>query len=469
MEGWPSAKDIILSIEIKPGALCAALVQLKKKPPILACEYLPLAEGFPAVAESLRSLLRHAGKRLKSSVLILRREEIFLKHFLLPALAPEELRRELEERISQEIPYQANEVVKDYAVYEKKGEETKVTLVLGHRRVVDEKLKLLKEIPITPDQVLYSSEAIFHACREKNFRWAGPAGVLLLEVDQESSEIILVNENQLVSSKKVTIGKEAYEAGDPVAFSKLFHEIETLLQGEPGKVKKEVKRVVVSGTLPKGRHLEAKLKEFFWLDPNFLQAEGQESVDFSLTSLFGAAFASLSDSVNLQLDEIKKEKLRQEKFAAIHHFSQAASAFLAAILLFAGAHWASRQFVLSSLQEKIRALKPRISSIEETAVGLRQLAEHQKNKWLLLETLATLHRITPPQVVLRKIDYEREKGMSLRGVAKTSKQATDFFNQLRKISKTDGWVLDYLQQKKTNEEAGMFDFQIRFALKESPA
>jgi len=460
--------DLILAIEIKSGSLRAALVRPAKRPPVIACEYCPVAESFGEAVEGIRSLVERAGNRLKQTFLILNREEVLIKNFSVSSAKPEETAREIEEKIPQLIPYDISEVVRDWSLVEKKDFENKVLFVVAHRRVVDEKLEQLKAVPLVPDRALISSEAILAACRELNFRWVGPGGVLVMDVDQESSELIYLNQNQIIFSKKTDLGREDFEAEDPVVFSNLFREIEILMQAPADKIKGMVKRVVLTGAPPAGRHLESRLKDYFWFEPNFLKLEGQGSVAFSLTALFGAAYASLGKPINLLPEEIKKEKNREEKAAKINRILYAGSAFLMAAALLGSGHLGFRKYFLSTLEAELKQLKPRVAALEETAEGLRLRAGHERDKWLLLETLAALHKTTPPEVLFKKIDYDHEKGVTLRGVAKTNAQVTGLFGRVRRLPKTDRWVLDYSQEKRLRGQSG-FEFQMRFSIRGEPA
>ena len=468
MNWFASPKDLVLSLEIKGEALRAALVQVKKVPPFLALEHCSVKEGFGEAAETIRALLKQAGPRLKYSLLILGRDEVLLKNFLVPTVDAGEIQKAVEEKIEQQIPYEASEVVSDYKVTGKKDLESEILLVVAHRRVVDDKLALLEEVPLRPDRVLYSTEAILAACREQDIRWTASDRVLLIDVDQESSEIVHPQRDHWLLSKKVNAGRAKYEANEDAAFSDLFNEVEILFQGALYQAKGAVQRVLLSGSLPKTSPLVSKIKEYFGFEPRLLTLEGQETAPFSLTPLWGAAYAALLGSVNLLPEEVKEEKVQEEKVAEMNQLLQAGSAFLTGLLLLGLAHFGVQKFLLSNLENRVERLHPKIAAIEDIARGLGVRSENRKTQWILLETLATLHETLPPEVVLKRIDYDRSAGMTLLGTAKTNQQVTDFFKSLRRIPHAEKWALDYSQRAKRGEEE-FFDFQIRFGLKGSPA
>lgn len=460
---FPS-KDRVLTLEFKNDSLRLALIQTGKASSILAVESCPPDMSPAERAERIKFLVGRAGQRLKSRILILGREEVILRNLKIETLSSNSPESEVRERILQLIPFDRHEVVSDYRFLSKSKEGShEICLVAGHRRIVDEKTRWFSEIPLVPDEAIFSSEAIFLACREKKFRYIGPSSVLLLDVDDESSEILFVNQNEFVFSKKFDLGKAAYESADPVVFSKFFHELDILLQDSPGKLKALAKRVVISGALPKNRALEDKIKEYFGLDPLRLSLEGQESVDFSLTSLFGAAFTGASwHSLNLLPDEFKAEKKKGERALALNQILRLVSGILGLLLLWSVLHWGSRSLLLGNLEDRVQRLKPKTLALEETALALRFKKEESQTRWLLLETLAKLHQMTSSKIYFKNLSYERGKGLVIRGEAETNNEVTNFFNQIRQLPRTSGWNLDYSRKKRTADAA--FDFQVHFDL-----
>lgn len=463
-------KEILLSLQIKDGSLRAVLLSGDARNlSVLAYELCPIQSGFEEALEKIDGLLKKAGPGLKAVWLILDREEVLLRNFkIMTRGGPAEIKQEVREMVSHYIPYDISEIVSDYHLIQPESQDRAVSVVIGHRRVVDDKLANLRAASVIPDRIGYSSEAIFLACQRQNKEWTQNDGTLLLDIDLESSELVFVSLGQMVCSKKLNLRNQDYETADPAVFSRLFHEIEILLREEyPVAVGRRITRIVISGQQPDNIHLKSAIKENFGIESEIFKIETGELAPFSLTPHFGALEAVLPDALNLLPEEVKKEKGQEEKVNRQNQFLRAVAFLGVAVLLLFAAHLGARQFFLLSVEKKIERLRSKTMGIEETALGLRLRSKHEKNKWILLETLAALHKMTPSDTVMTEIEYDRRTGLTLQGTAPTNQQVTEFFNQLRNLPYAHKWTLDYSQKKKIGNEE-IFYFQIQLGLRETP-
>ncbi len=463
--------ETIVSLQVKDGSFRAVLLNRDTgNLSLIAYEACSIQNGFDEALEMLRRLLKKAGPGLKAVLLIVDREEVLIRSFRITAGGgPEKVAREVQEMISQYIPYDISEIVSDYHLIQPENSgEPAVSVVIGHRRVVDEKLAELKAISLIPDRIGYSSEAIFLACRRQNKEWIEAAGALLIDVDTESSELIFASRDKMVSSKKVDLKSRDYETGDPSVFSRLFREIEILLREDyPVAVERRITRIVISGRPSPSGFLKKAIQENLQIEPEIFGIQNSEFASFSLTPHWGAFEALRPEALNLLPEEVKKDKGQEEKINRKNQILYSLACFSAALLLLFVSHLGARQFLLLSAEKKIEKLRSRTLGIEETALGLRLRTKHEKNKWIFLEVLAALHKITPPDMVMTEIEYNRENGFILQGTAPTNQQVTEFFNQLRGLPDTHKWTLDYSQKKKIGDEE-IFYFQIQLGLRQTP-
>lgn len=453
---------LVLVIAMRPDSVKAVLVELSKFPRMTACESTPSSEDFAEAGAMLSRLKSEAGPRLKETVLMLGREELLLKSRSVASGHFRDIRQACEDWLLHEIPYERSEVVLDYLYSDKeKSGESKILFVVGHRRVVDEKLKRLAEVPLVPDRVDFSSHGAAAACKLTSPQSFTSYPVLILDVDEESCEAILVQEGGFIQVKKIDLDKDRLQELDPATLSVLFGESKDFLQGIFGKSGVLPQRILLTGVLGDASFLKEKLSEFFGVRPSFCNVEGQEGIPFSLTSFYGAASLSGSQALNLLPVETKHEEDNKQKENQRRRIFSSLAFLMASLLLFSLVRWASANLQWSLLHSKIEEARTRDSRLVRTARLMEYEQRHRLKKWEALKMLAEVHRLMPPEIALKQVEYQSEKGMTLRGLAKTNQEISGLLKEASASPVLGRGVLSYSRQKKV-EGQDLFDFQIIF-------
>lgn len=453
--------DMALSLMMDDRSLKVMLVQFRKdKPVLVACDQSSIDTEVENGLPLLSSMLKKTPGQLRSCVLILKREDVLLRNFSIPSSDPKSIDKILATMIPQQIPYEVSEIIKHYSVIRQAEGMDSVTLTVAHRRVLETKLQKLEKMSVIPDKVVYSSAAILEC-----FRRGQPAeeeGIAVLDVDENDSEMIISIKDEVVTSRKISAGKDDYAEGNPAIFSRIYKELDFLFQQTP-ELKKKITRVIITGLFYPAPPLEQQIAGYFGIAPTLFSLQEQEGIPFSITPLWGGILMSDLNTLNLLPEEIKKRKVSDVKFSKLNQVLRGLSLLLALLLCFSISHLGAKGIQNLLLSHQTKAYQRKLGNLQDFAVSLRIKKRHESKKYLLLDFLAELHKILPSTIEIGVIEFDLTSRLTLRGISEKNENVTEFMNLLKRIPFVSDLTLDY-SQFRSSDELGQYDFQIHLNL-----
>ena len=220
--------DSALGVEVRADKLILATVRkglqdyrLRAFTVIEEYRKLPL----PELRDQLKQYLKSNGFNRENVVLGLPREEAVTRYIELPLEVEENLDQVVQLQLEKFEPSEEERSYHDYVVVQKDQDQKKIRLqlIMVPRGVLDEYLRIFRELKLYPTAVRLSSVGVYQlfSVHEEGFPEKNP--YLVLKIDPDSVEMTMVTESSGLSSTKVFISPE------DLSPERLVREVDTFL------------------------------------------------------------------------------------------------------------------------------------------------------------------------------------------------------------------------------------------------
>ncbi|MBI2104557.1 MAG: pilus assembly protein PilM [Candidatus Omnitrophica bacterium] len=402
--------------------------------------------GASGVGTALRGLLRTTKTAAAQVIGIVPREQAISRLVTFPSAEPAELSQMVELYAKAQLPYPREQTVVDFHVLKRQGEFSMVAVVACQREVVERSVAALREAGLSPDLLTLSSWGVLEWYRL--FRRSGKAlgaaaalePALVIHVDDTRTDLVLISEDRIVSSRGVGQGTAEWGAGGDVA--ELLH---AEVERSQSSIQKELPGVSVrSVVLTGGAGVAA------WREP-LAQRLGLPvtAVDGaaplgrwpaavppagSPVVVGGLACGELRGLLNLSPPEVR---------AHVRHRAQVRELVAVGILLLSVLALGSGLLGLQTFRERrqARELDQALAAVEPAARGLQDKTRSAQlvetvigNRRQLARHLAGVLAATPPEVTLEALTFERARQeVGVRGHAASTQTVLEYLKQLEQL------------------------------------
>ncbi len=444
-----------LVIEWTRATLRMALAELGRKPKLKLFRTVPLGSQ-DLTAEALAQLYRALGVSVKTAVLVIPREQVITRGVRFPATQTSELAQMVELYARAQLPYAREQMILDFAVLEQKAGFSNVVIVACQRDVIDKPLALLKQIGLEVQCVTVTSWGVAEWFRHLPKQSELPEPTLIVHLDDARTDLVLVADKRLLSSRSIGQGTLDWADLDQVV-ELLAIEVDR----SRASLRKElpdldVQSVVLTGfgalnewALPLNRRLGLPVQ----VVPSDLPfAPWKSAPDTGVSPVVAAAVAvgDLNRLLHLTPPELKGQVKSRHQLNELVLIGALTVTVISMAVGLIGMEVYRHQRVVNQLEQALSGLSPQAKSVQEKRRASSLVNGVISQRRHLAQTLSGIFQNLPEAMSLEALNYERSRQeWSLRGSAASTQTVLNYIAQLEQLPQVRAVRLKYSRQRQT--------------------
>lgn len=373
----------------------------------------------------------------------------FLK---LPSTDENEITRIVRIEALKHIPYSDEDVIAGHRIIEKfEDGYSSVLVAIAQAERIQRLIDILKKARVDVETASLGSETLF-VWYLANFPGEKADIVLLVNIDCAYVDIDVVDGEKLVFTRGVS-----YSAGNPLPKEKIADQIKISMAAYHKESNKAIKRIILTGArarVEEARELiEQEVKTPVEMSVGLKEtpvadaAQVLDSDDSSFVELLGLVMKKEDMSVNLMPEAAGEER----RLAAVrkNFILTVALAFFIVALVFGLVikRMGNEAFYLSRVNAELKAIGPKVAKVKKMMKEIAVIKDALNKKPLAVEIMSEIHKITPDNVSLTVIDFERHKTLMVRGSASALADVFNYVNVLEKSRYFDGVKVKYANKR----------------------
>ncbi|MBI4432252.1 MAG: pilus assembly protein PilM [Candidatus Omnitrophica bacterium] len=474
----PAKSHQRLFTEIGPGGTKWVLTKgSSHSPEVVDAGFIP----SEAPAGELQAIIKKYKLGPEDVASAIPRRQVTARNLELPSTQPAEIKKIIDLQAVKQTPYAATEILYDYHILKSFREGySSVLLVVAHRDVLNNHLKILNEAGLKPPQVTIGAEAsALWAVRHLKTPKPDDA-VVFLDVDTQHTDLIVLHGRELVFSQNISVGTEKLEAEGEAGLEKWMDEVSRSMHiYRTEEIAKEPVFLLAGGATaaikPAFERLKtvtglADVKELPVWEPliKIFKARGKDyEKHLSFSSVSGLAHQDKILPINLVPEEtLLKESLLEKGRNLLWTGILALSIFLVVSGIFATKVYRKTQY--------LKWLENRVASTQDTANQVESMKKRIKDGLALhdagmrfFDEIIHVHRILPKEIYLTEISVARDERLQIQGRAETMTSVFDFVNNLKSNA-----LFREVETKRINkrmvDNKEIVDFEIESRLADGP-
>ncbi|HEY3132109.1 MAG TPA: pilus assembly protein PilM [Acidobacteriota bacterium] len=361
--------------------------------------------------QQLQQIRKQNGFNRENIILGLPRGQVILRQLELPMEAAENLDQLLKYQVEYYQPSEDGASYFDHLVLKRDEERKKLVLLVAMVRKVwlDPYIERLWANKFPPSRVEISTSAIFNLVTLKKELLAGKNLVVVFDVNERTSEIVVLK------GKEQIFSREVYTDAGALTVDQMLDQLQFLLS----QVKIEdgaIDRFYFSGTAAEG--LFGAFKQRF--------PETELLANALKGSLKLKDEAKLNKSVGFALAPFRRKKqspvalnlLPPERRRSVRKLSYLPTVILALLMVAGLVAWAGREYFqgqefADQLDERVHALEPKVKELEKTRAEIDKtkadigyLEEITRGRTSMLDVLKELTEKIPQEAYLQMLTID---------------------------------------------------------------
>lgn len=429
----------------------------------------PLAPDFADASPVLDKVFAASGRRRALEVTVcLSRNKITVRRIDLPSREPKEIEQMLSLHVIRQVPYPKEEIVFGYQNLGFDGiSNSNLLLAIANRQMLKKIFNVFTPSNVLPENLLLSSYGIIHYLRDSlKDKSLLSQPHLILDIDYDSSELILVNKQQIHSTVMVSQGagqlkSEEEKAGFAAELKQALPAFRNdLAAGRP------VTQLFLTGAAESLGRLDAFLETELNLKTQSVKSRDAENFKLSsrgvsFSAVLGFAYQQRKEDISFTLPEIEIKKEMKLKLRQLLVLGVTLAYIFIMLGLTVFSRLNQRQAYRDKLNARISRLKENTGPLMEIAQKLEIARQYTDTKQSVSNYIYELTRILPDNITLTGIAWERQKGLSLRGWAYQIPDIFGFVATLENSSLFKGMqVRSTRRHKQRDKEGEVVDFEL---------
>jgi len=356
----------------------------------------------------------------------------------LPSTDPAEIRHMVQLDAGSYVPYPIEDMVISQAILGASSEGfSTVMVVLVQRDEINKILAPLRDARLNPRSAVVSSLALYNACMAVGMG-DEDGYVATVHIGTSGLDVVVSHGGELAFTRGVSCGG-GWSAEKPLAepaIDTIVREVRTSIEASEREAMRgaALARIYLAGEVASLDQLRDRLATDLGLEVTVL---GPADIGHTLpvAVLAGAALSRrvlpAAVSINVLPDDFIAARAR-----VVHHrYLAVCGVFLTVSVLLAV------QISRDRANDKLRFIEyldARISDVEPTArlvrkkqSRVRAVRAQRERGFTVLNFLATLHQLAPEDLVLRRVEFDREVSARVYGRARSRPIAFDYVERLR--------------------------------------
>lgn len=397
----------------------------------------PLEPDFANISFALSKVFTAQNKKKGIDVtVVVNRGKITLRKIDLPSRDPNEIEQMLALHVIRQVPYSKEEIIWGYNNLGFDGiTSTHILLAIVHRDVLKKIFNAFVSINILPDKMLVSSQGIMHYiyCSIKD-KSVIPQDYLILDIDADSSDLLLIDKQQLHSTVVISQGIQQLKSEEGML--RFSAELKQALSALSDKFSYEKNaQLFVTGMTVNVNRLEDYFKNELNLKTRFIELKDAENrklaiKDVSVTAILGFAYRQAKDDICFTLPEAQIKKDIRRKIQQLLILGSCLAYVFVLLGLIVSSLLSRRQSYLEKFNAKIESVKEKTGPLLQISQHLETAKQYITVKYSVLNYLYETTRLCPDSVIVMNFYWERQKGFAVRGYAEQMQDIFDFANAL---------------------------------------
>ncbi len=397
----------------------------------------------------------------------------------LPSIINAEIKDMIDLQIGKLTPFSKEEIIVSYRVIEVLSDGyTQVMLIIARRdSIINGIIVPLRDVGITVDQVVLSSECVFHWFQAVSGYLPNAVAddAAIIDIDTNYSDFLVVHKGRWLFTKQISIGAkqllEDNSGGDWLV--KFGDELADALERIHAEIRQgAVQRIYISGArclsesqqgiiqtrlgIPLERILPIRAAPASFL-PEDLPDEAVRTT--SLSPLIGAAMAGPESAIDLTPSEMKIVKLMEAKHRQFTVTGILIAAIIMTLSLLVMLKLQFKNSYLEQLRAEIAVLQPETAKVEKMRRDIELIKQRLNAKHSLVSLICEIIRLTPGNVFYSNLQVSEQGAVALKGQAPAM---SDIFLFVKKLE--DSPVFANVQAVRTttkkNDNTESCEFEI---------
>lgn len=427
----------------------------------------PLGADNLSSTEALSRVFRQITQRKGLEVVVvLSRNRITVRRLDLPSRDSVEMAQILGLNVIRHVTYPKEEIIWGWQNLGFDGvSNSHILLAIVHRQMLKDIFNAFMSFAILPEAMLMSSQGVIHylhdTLKDKSLL---QETYFILDIDHNFSDLILVNNQCLRSTVVISQGTQQLKSEpERDKFGAELKQALVVLNNEiPNK---KPTRFFLTGASEEIAALaEVYLEKDFNLKFQFAKSQevqnlGTKYRDVSFSAVLGFSYQRKKEDISFLLPEIqiKKEiKLKIRQLLIL-------GGCLTYIFILLGAMALVRLSQIQSYRDKLNAhiaqLKQDTGGLPDIVQKINLVRKYQDAKQSVLTYIYELTRLCPDNITLTSLNWEWQKGFSVRGYALRMPDIFNFVSSLDGSGIFKGAQTRYTRRRKAKDQE-VIDFEI---------
>ena len=390
------------------------------------------------------------------------RNLVTMRNLHLPSQDPKEIENMIELHMGRQVPYPREEIVSSYQILgtDESG-YSKVLLAISHRETLHQVFNILGSVNIFPERVELSSQGVLsNLLVVKKISLESGKIYILLDIDANFTDFMIIDKDNMLFSRSIACGAEQIMV-EQILNSKFIPELkQSLIIFQSEEQNKKPTKVYVTGATENLKGLKELLEKELGVEADVLSSDTRIPKNVSVSSLLGLGVDSgHRKRINFVLPEVQIRRAlkdRGKELIVLGSVAMFALAISCGIFL---EKMYTRSAYLKMLDERYQQIGEDIDKLSFMAKKSELTKEKLASRGWSLNYLYQIHKLIPPDVVLKMINFEADNLIVLRGQARTQADAIKFTDILNKSGYFKDIETKYINIKKLADgEIAEFEF-----------
>ncbi len=465
----------LVGIEFTSTSLKMALLKAGPRPEVaglIVRDIRGLAD--PEISRLVLGGRKEFACRSAGTALIVPSPIVISKNIEIPSTDSRELREIVNLQAARHTPFSREEIIIDYiplGTY--KQNYTKILLLIVTSAAIKKQLALLEKAGIRPERVLLSQEGIGYFCGRAAKTEPGDVSGFV-HIDDCSTDFSVVQNDRIFFIRSIPLGKQQLAEDRVKTGPRFLEEIRRSLETYRAEcVDRDLRSVFVAGAVEGLDNLDIALEAELKLPVKVLSywnsfhrsavrpLSGGENVSFLDVIAPLAAFPECK--VNLLPEEVRIRRSLQQRGMDLFTSGILLLSLLAMLLFISMGRLYLKSEYLKNFEAHYKSLSGNARELEKVFQQNSMIRAYLSGRGYSVKVLSELHDLTPLNMGLNDIRFDREGKFTVRGTSDSMSTVFTFVDLLEK-SKYFTDVKTKYTTKRQEGKMDVTDFEINALL-----
>ncbi len=398
----------------------------------------------------------------------------------LPSTDPVEIADIVSLQAVKQTPYAREEITAGYHKIDSDASGySRIFLAIAHRDQPSQYFRTAEMAFLLPDQIVPAVEGlrfwtkiVFESEAEKS-----QEPVLILEVDEAVTELLVVAGNNMIFTRGLGIGSKQLQEQAGTIEPEFLREVQRSLESDETLKQTRISRIIVTGVSQASKTAAAILSREMDIPCEVLPcfeparksfaddaAESISKSPVSFAALTGLLLSPEISEINLMPDDVRLRKGLEQRARELAFMGTLLLTIVMLGSLIGFEKIYKRTVYLDYLKKEYAAVRAQAEDVERLIGKIKLAAEQTGGKTDFQEVLFDINTVLPDSLILTSIDYnDREKTVLIRGTAREMSSVFQFLSTLESTPSLEQVKTRNVTKRKAGEQE-VSEFEIAAVL-----